>query len=124
VLGGSDDYNSYNDVWYSSGVGVEENNLGLTIPNSLILGQCQPNPFISHTSIRLGLPKRSEVSLKIYSSAGGLVKTLVSGLKTPGYHNAVWNGCDEQGKKVPNGVYFYRLEAGDFRVTKKMVKME
>ncbi|MEW6685951.1 MAG: T9SS type A sorting domain-containing protein, partial [Candidatus Edwardsbacteria bacterium] len=74
--------------------------------------------------------KRSAVSLKIYNIAGQLVKTLVNELTSPSVplpvgegrvRSVVWDGRDESGKCVASGVYFYRLQSGDFTDTKKMI---
>jgi outer membrane protein assembly factor BamB/N-acetylneuraminic acid mutarotase len=105
--------------------GIEENEVvNLEIPKSFTLYSGQPNPFASQTTIRFGLPRTSSVKLNIYSSSGILLKTLISETKNPGYHCSVWNGCDKFGRKLPAGIYFYRLETKDFTEAKKIVKLE
>jgi hypothetical protein len=85
-------------------------------PEVHLLSQNFPNPVSDATEIRYGIASDAEVSLKVYNAAGQLVETLVDGYKTPGYYSASWNAED-----AANGVYFYRLTAGDFSSTGKLV---
>jgi len=80
------------------------------------LEQNYPNPFNPTTQISYTLAKASNVSLKIYDILGREVATLVNGKNQPGQHSVSWNALT-----VPSGVYFYRIVAGDFVQTKKMV---
>ncbi|MBA7710594.1 hypothetical protein ES703_119539 [subsurface metagenome] len=91
------------------------------LPNIYDLLQNCPNPMSITTKILYQLPRTEKVSLKIYNVAGQLIKTLVNELKKPGYYTAYWDGKDERGKKSAGGVYFYRIEAGDYMRTKKMI---
>ena len=91
-----------------------------TLP-PVFLGQCYPNPFNPSTTIRFGLSERAYVRLRIYGVSGRFVRTLVDGLLGDGEHFERWNGTDSEGRTVASGVYFYRLEAGPFIETKKMV---
>ncbi|MEW6686705.1 MAG: FlgD immunoglobulin-like domain containing protein, partial [Candidatus Edwardsbacteria bacterium] len=101
------------------------------IPKETLLGQNYPNPFSSQTAIRYSLSAISHepsaishTTLKIYNIAGQLVKTLVNEPQNPGYYAVRWDGKDEAGKKVSAGVYFYRLTAGNFTATRKMVLLQ
>ena len=58
--------------------------------------------------------------LDIYDVSGALVRTLESGTKEAGLHEAVWNGRDDEGRLAPAGVYFYRLDADGVSTTKRM----
>ncbi|MBI4727542.1 T9SS type A sorting domain-containing protein, partial [candidate division TA06 bacterium] len=71
--------------------------------------------------INYQLTKSGQVSLKIYNALGQLVKTLVNEAKPAGAYRVEWDGKDGGGLKVSSGVYIYRLQAGDFIDTKKMV---
>ncbi|MFQ6092079.1 MAG: FlgD immunoglobulin-like domain containing protein, partial [bacterium] len=64
------------------------------------------------------------VILKIYNILGQEVRTLVDEVKEPGYYTVTWDGRNERGDEVPSGVYFYRMTAGDFTDTKRMVVMK
>jgi len=99
------------------------------IPKFFALGQSYPNPFERITEIRYQIPKgvdsrqKSVVSMNIYDVTGRLVKTLVNEPQEPGYYKVLWDGKDDLRKAVSSGIYFYRLEAGDFTGIKKMVVM-
>ncbi|MEW6686414.1 MAG: FlgD immunoglobulin-like domain containing protein [Candidatus Edwardsbacteria bacterium] len=118
-------------VWVCkyTGPGVEETSVHSSkfIVHSKLY-QNQPNPFSSQTAIRYSLPAMSHeprttshTTLKVYNIADQLVKTLVNEPQEPGYYAVRWDGKDENGKPVASGVYFYRLQAGDFSATKKMI---
>jgi outer membrane protein assembly factor BamB len=80
-----------------------------------------PNPFNPVTTIRFGLRKRGHVTLKIYNVAGSLIKTLVNQTLPAGNHFKDWTGDNNHGSQVASGIYFYRIESGNFSETKKMV---
>ncbi len=86
------------------------------------LHQNAPNPFHPATTIRFDLPRRAPVSLRIYDVAGRLVRSLVAGSALEaGRHEAAWDGRSESGQTVGAGLYFYRLQAGAFSETRRMV---
>ena len=85
------------------------------------LSQNYPNPFNPSTTIEYQLPNNSQVTLSVYNSLGQLVNTLVNEEKDAGYYQAVWNGNDNHGNQVASGIYFYRLQTGNFINTKKMI---
>jgi hypothetical protein len=92
------------------------------MPISFSLGNCWPNPFNPMTTIQYDLPQASRVNLRIYDMAGHLVKTLVNGdMVEAGHKEIVWRGRDGSGRQVASGTYFYRLEAGQYSETKRMV---
>jgi len=96
---------------------------GVSSPNQL--AQCYPNPFNPSTTIEYRVGDPGLVSLRIYDAAGRLVRTLVSGAVEPARgHTATWDGTNDQGASVASGVYFYRLVAGDYSATKKMVMIK
>ncbi len=90
-------------------------------PSSFGLYQNYPNPFNPSTVIRYQLAVSSAVRLKIYNALGQEVVTLVNARQSAGRHEVMWNGKDNKGKSVSSGVYLYRLQAGDYSVTRKMV---
>lgn len=95
-----------------------------TRPNSFTLSQNYPNPFNPKTDIRYQIPDYKSslhTVLKIYNILGQEVRTLIDEEKEPGYYTVTWNGRDSNGTQVPCGVYFYRLTAGDFTATRRMV---
>jgi hypothetical protein len=109
-----------NTMTYLTGVGAQNANLPLTYS----LEQNYPNPFNPTTSIKFTLPKASDVTLKVYDLLGREVRTLVNGTTEAGYYETVWNGHNNLGAQVATGVYIYRIEAGSFVSTKKMMLLK
>ncbi len=86
------------------------------------LAQNYPNPFNPTTWIEFVLPKDEFVTLKVYTLDGREVKTLIENkLYSAGRHRISWDGTDNVGGKVASGVYIYRIEAGKFKASKKML---
>jgi len=83
-----------------------------------------PNPFNPSTTIRYAVGGTGAVTLRVYDVAGHLVRTLVDAQRSPGTYEARWDGRDERGRGVASGVYFYRLRAGDFSQTRRMVLLK
>ncbi|UCC79635.1 MAG: S8 family serine peptidase [Candidatus Zixiibacteriota bacterium] len=104
-------------------VGIDDEVRG-NIPSSFALDQNYPNPFNSGTNISLALPAKSDVNLTIYDLLGREVRTLISGPLDAGYHTVTWNGDDKSGRSVASGIYFYRIEAGDFSMNRKMIMLK
>jgi flagellar hook assembly protein FlgD len=85
------------------------------------LGQNKPNPVASMTRVSYEVATPSRVSIKIYDAQGRLVQTLVDQKVEPGKYLAQWDGTNLAGGRVSSGVYFYKMEAGRFNATKKML---
>jgi ligand-binding sensor domain-containing protein len=83
-----------------------------------------PNPFNPTTTINYSIKEKSRVTLSIYNIKGQKVKTLISDQLPAGTHSAIWNGRDSNGKRVGSGIYFYKMKAGDFSKTKKMLLLK
>jgi len=88
------------------------------------LSQNYPNPFNSSTTIDYTIPRPAKVRLDIFNVLGQHVKTLLSESGLAGERTAMWHGDDSNGQPVATGVYFYRLQAGDFIETKKMLLLK
>jgi len=86
------------------------------LPIAFTLSQNFPNPFNPFTAIRYALPTAQFVTLKIFNMAGQELATLVHRQQEAGEHTFQWNA-----EKFPSGVYMYRLQAGEFVETKKMI---
>lgn len=96
-----------------------------SIPNeSFQLLENYPNPFNPVTTIRYSLPYETAVRLVIYSVMGEEVRELTTGLHERGDYEAVWDGRDNSGATVSSGVYLYRLQAGGFTKTRRMLLMK
>ena len=86
--------------------------------------QNYPNPFNPITTLRYDLPEDALVNITIYDIMGRVVNNLVSNQQTAGYKSIQWNATNDKGAPVSAGLYLYRIEAGDFRQTKKMVLLK
>jgi len=86
-----------------------------TVPSNYSLEQNYPNPFNPSTTIKFSLPNSSEVSLRVYDALGNEVMSLVNGFKNAGSHSVEMNASS-----LSSGIYFYKLQAGDFVATKKL----
>lgn len=85
------------------------------------LYQNYPNPFNPSTVIEYNILERNFVSLKIFDVLGRVVKTLVNQEQGNGFYSVEWNGKNDYDNGVSSGIYFYRIESGEFVETKKMI---
>jgi hypothetical protein len=103
-------------VWSNlQGFSGTEGSPAQEVPEAYSLSTPSPSPFTRTTQVRFGLPRASEVSLKVYNLSGREVRTLVSGRRPAGVHTASWDA----GEGVPPGVYFLRLEADGRSLTRR-----
>ena len=108
----------FGSQWKGTSVDRKNENI---VPSEFSLQQNYPNPFNPTTDISYSLAKEVIVNLSIYNSLGQKIATLVDQKQSAGTHNATWLGIDQTGAAVTSGVYFYRLEAGDYASTMKML---
>lgn len=97
-------------------VGVDELS---GLPTTFALEQNYPNPFNPVTVIKYSLPRASHVSITAYNILGQMVATLADEMKEVGYHQVEFDG-----RSLASGVYFYRIESGDFVATKKLLLLK
>ncbi len=97
--------------------GLEQ--VAVVYPSTLDLIQNYPNPFNASTLIRYSLPQASDVRITIYDILGRRVETLVQGEQPAGYHQITWDARDQS-----SGMYFYKIQAGEYSETKKMVLLK
>jgi len=95
-----------------------------SIPHTFSLAQNYPNPFNARTVINYSLPKDSEVRIDIYNILGQRVKTVVDEYQPAGYKTVVWDGTNQKGSAVGSGIYLYRIQAGDFTSSRKMLLLK
>jgi hypothetical protein len=91
----------------------------LEIPSEYSLSQNYPNPFNPTTVIRIRLPKTSYVNIAAFDVSGKQVSTLVEGWWQEGEHQVIFDGS-----KLSSGLYFCRMQAGEFTAVKKMVMVK
>ncbi len=94
------------------------------IPMEYSLSNNYPNPFNPSTTISYGLPQQSDLSLIIYNIMGQEIMRWDEQNSQAGFYQKIWNGRNKFGVPVVSGVYFYRIIAGDFVQTKKMVLLK
>lgn len=80
-----------------------------------------PNPASNFTTITYSIPQPGKVCLKIINEMGRPIKTLVSGQQVKGIHALRWNMSDEEGNKVPTGIYFLRMEVNNYSEVKELL---
>ncbi|MBT7310315.1 T9SS type A sorting domain-containing protein, partial [bacterium] len=94
------------------------------LPHSVLLNGNYPNPFNPSTEISFALPSQGKASLRVFDTAGRLVRTLVSGELAAGNHIVTWNGKTDNGSNTASGVYFYRLDTESKSMTRKMLLLK
>jgi subtilisin family serine protease len=96
----------------------------VTLAVPYALEQNHPNPFNPTTTITYSIPAPERVTLRVYDVGGREVRTLVDAVKRPGRYEVIWDGTDARGRTAASGIYFYRLEAGKFSRTMKMMMVK
>ncbi|MBN1154335.1 T9SS type A sorting domain-containing protein [candidate division KSB1 bacterium] len=100
-------------------IGSVLNNTGV-VAEGFKLFQNYPNPFNPETELSFHIPRETHVRLTIYNTLGSEIRTLTDKVYAKGLHTISWDGCDDQGKRLSSGIYFYRLKTDNFMETKKM----
>ena len=94
-------------------------NQNSSIPDRFELYQNYPNPFNPSTTIKYDLPKESSVKIEVYDILGKKVATLVDGIMKAGSYRIIWDA-----NRFASGVYFYRIQAGDYHEVKKLLLLK
>ena len=94
------------------------------IPYTFALNQNYPNPFNASTSISYSIAENSRVKLEIFDILGKQITSLVDKQQTAGAYEVKWDCRTADGKTVPAGVYFYKITAGDYKKTNKMLLLK
>jgi len=91
------------------------------VPTAYDLKQNYPNPFNPVTNIVFDIVKAGRVRIDVFDASGRLVRTLLDEYRGAGRHSVVWDGRNNAGSVVPSGIYFYRINTGEFTATRKMI---
>jgi hypothetical protein len=130
LLAGKEDNDVFGDDFqdlyfiFGAWVGVGEEITEEQLAIGFSLSSNYPNPFNPETRISYFIPKASRARLEIFDILGRKIRTLVAEDQPAGRKEVTWDGRNDRGEQVASGVYFYRLQAGDFSLTKKMVLMK
>ena len=113
---------------YSNTVSITIESLDLkntnNVPNDFLIHQNYPNPFNPITTLRYNLLEESHVDVTVYDMLGNVVNNLVNANQSSGYKSIQWNATNNQGQSVSAGVYLYKIQAGNFVDTKKMILLK
>src|SRR5690606_38748107 len=101
-------------------VGVED----AALPEAFALEGNYPNPFNPSTQVRFAVPEAAHVRIEVFNVLGQRVQVLVDQVVEPGHHTVTWDARGSMGEVVPSGVYLYRMEAGGFTETRRMVLLK
>ncbi len=96
----------------------------IMLPTSYALEQNYPNPFNPETTIKYQLPRPGKVTLIIYNLLGQEIKRLVDDYQLAGYHTALWDGTDSQGRSLTSGIYVCRIQTEEFFDSKKLIMLK
>jgi hypothetical protein len=91
------------------------------LPANFELGQNYPNPFNPNTTFQFAVPHKSQVNISVFNILGQKLATIVDAEYGAGYYTASWDGTTDSGTEVASGIYFYKIEADNFKSTKKMM---
>ena len=114
------------DIWLAK-VGIEEElkaKRNKNINEKFVSLQNYPNPFNPTTILKYKLPEDSFVDVTVYDMLGNVVNNLVNTNQKSGYKSIKWNATNNQGEPVSAGVYLYKIQAGEFAYTKKMILLK
>jgi flagellar hook assembly protein FlgD len=93
--------------------------------NSITVYRNFPNPFQKETTIKFVVSNGNrKINLDIFNIKGQKVRSLVNSTLNSGNYSILWNGLDDNGKRVSNGVYFYKVSSENFTSVKKMILMK
>ena len=118
-------YSGFWNPWVRMTTPVEWEEVGQTeLPKEFDLRQNYPNPFNPNTVIEYALPKSAHVTIEIYNLLGQKVNVLMDEDQKVGFYRVDWDGKDKGGGELASGIYFYRIQAGDFVKCKKMIMLK
>ncbi len=124
-------YYTGNTNWYDGQIGLATGTVVSSVGSAFSpvgktfeLLQNTPNPFNTDTQIRFVMQQNSHVKLEIFDLSGKRIITLLDEVQSAGLHTVIWNGSDETGGNVANGIYLYRMQAGNSMSIRKMTLLQ
>ena len=94
------------------------------LPSNFSISQNFPNPFNPITYIEYTVPIYSNIEIDIIDISGKIINTIVNSLHQPGNYKIMWDGKNRQGRPTPSGIYFYKMDTGNFISVKKLVLLK
>ncbi|PKK82572.1 MAG: hypothetical protein CVT49_12870 [candidate division Zixibacteria bacterium HGW-Zixibacteria-1] len=94
------------------------------LPKDFILHQNYPNPFNPSTRLAFSLTRATEVKLEVFNILGQRITTLIDEFSAAGEYEVAWDGSDDAGRKMPSGVYFYRIQTERATAARKMLLLK
>jgi predicted outer membrane repeat protein len=110
--------------YHADPVEVEDGEDEPVLPRRFVITQNYPNPFNPVTTIEYSLPRQSHVSIEIYNVLGQRVRALVDREESTGSYTITWDGTTSLGQPAATGIYLYRIQAGEYVETKKMLLLK
>jgi predicted outer membrane repeat protein len=104
--------------------GVDSPEIAQATLGAFQLSTPAPSPFVGSSTIRFSLPEACRVRLTVHDVAGRRVAVLLDRPHEPGWYDETWSGRNDVGGRVSSGIYFVRLEAGDFTAVRKVIRMK
>jgi hypothetical protein len=121
-------YVAYDEFWWDIDDFVLDFNVGITegTKNQKIdyFLKVSPNPFSKQVVIDYGIPQLGDLEIVVFNAIGQRVKTLVKKTLESGIYSISWNGLDDYGRRLPNGIYFVRMTIGDKKITNKVLMVK
>ena len=114
----------YDQKKVSLGMSTDVAEVGGAVPAGYSVSDAYPNPFNPETTVRFSLPWEVDVRVTVYNEQGQKVATLADQRLGPGNFDITWDGTDDSGAAVASGVYLYRIEAPDLRLSKKVTLLK
>ena len=93
-------------------------------PKTYNISQNYPNPFNPITTLQYELPEDSFVNVTVYDMLGNVVNNLINANQSSGYKSVQWDATNNRGELVSAGIYLYKIQAGDFVDSKKMILLK
>ena len=93
-------------------------------PKTYNISQNYPNPFNPITTLQYELPEDSFVNVTVYDMLGNVVNNLINANQSSGHKSIQWDATNNRGEPVSAGIYLYKIQAGDFVDTKKMILLK
>jgi len=115
--------NNHRDGFFDVTLASTQKN-GSNLPLEYSLGKNYPNPFNPITKFSYSLPEDGRVTITVFDIQGRLVKVLIDRDQSVGYRSIAWDATNHLGRKVTTGIYFYRMQSGNFSQTRKMILLK